>query len=285
VNTIHDVRAALPTSDAGRWLHRLDRVPPLAWLGLHALALWPHWRWAAARVVDGSDDPLGLAALTVLGVLVAREAARLTAQPDVRWLMAAAACTALATAGTFALPPLLGAVFAALALASAARAFLPAGHPSLPMMGLSVLALPVVSSLQFYAGFPLRVVTAQLSTWVLQAAGFAAERTGTAMQVDGRLVIVDAPCSGVQMVWMAYFAACAVAGWHRLCDRAFLQRLPAVGAFVLAGNVVRNSVLVGLEARHVGVSESLHQGIGLMVLAGVCCGVVLVIHGGRRDVI
>ena len=283
MNATCDVRAALPTSEAGRWLARFDRVPPLAWLGLHAAALWPHWRWAAARVVDGSDDPLGLAALAVFGVLVARQASRLTMRPDTRWLVAAAAGTALATAGTFVLPPLLGAVFAALAVACSARAFLPAGHASLPLMGLSVLALPVVSSLQFYAGFPLRVVTAQLSTWVLQAAGFVAERTGTAMQVDGQLVIVDAPCSGVQMVWMAYFAACAVAGWHGLRDRAFLQRLPAAGAFVLAGNVVRNSVLVGLEARHVAVTEWLHQGIGLVVLAGVCWGVVSVMRGGRRD--
>lgn len=284
MNVTCDVRAAVPTSEEGRWLARLDAVPPLGWLALQAAALWPHWRWAAARVADGSDDPLGLAALAVFGVLVARESARLTARPDTLWLVAAAVGTAAATAATFFLPPLLGAVFAALALACAARAFLPAGHAALPLLGLSVLALPVVSSLQFYAGFPLRVVTAQLSTWVLQAAGFVATRTGTAMEVDGRLVIVDAPCSGVQMVWMAYFAACAVAGWYGLRDRAFLQRLPAAGAFVLMGNVVRNSVLVGLEARHVAVSESLHQGIGLVVLAMVCWGVVTVMRGGRRDV-
>lgn len=283
MSTMCDLRIALPTSQAGRWMARFDRVPPVAWLGLHAAALWPHWRWAAARVVDGSDDPLGLAALAAFGVLVGREAGRLTARPDARWLLAAAVGTVLATAGTFALPPLLGAVFAALALACAARAFLPSGHASMPLMGLSVLALPVVSSLQFYAGFPLRVVTAQFSTWVLQVAGFAAERTGTAMQVDGRLVIVDAPCSGVQMVWMAYFTACAVAGWQGLGDRAFLRRLPAAGAFVLAGNVLRNSVLVGLEARHVAVSESLHQGIGLVVLAAVCWGVAHVMGGERHD--
>ena len=260
-----------------------DGVPPLAWLGLHATALWPHWRWATARVMDGSDDPLGLAALMAFGALVAREAPRLTAWPDGRWLLAAAIGTVLATAGTFTLPPLAAAVFAALALACAARAFLPSSHGALPLMGLAVLALPVVSSLQFYAGFPLRVVTAQFSTWALQAAGFAAERTGTAMQVDGRLVIVDAPCSGVQMVWMAYFTACAVAGWYGLRDRAFLHRLPAAGALVLAGNVVRNSVLVGLEARHVAVSDSLHEGIGLVVLAGVCWGVARVMRGGGHD--
>jgi hypothetical protein len=32
---------------------------PLLCLAAFAAALWPHWRWAAARLADGSDDPLG----------------------------------------------------------------------------------------------------------------------------------------------------------------------------------------------------------------------------------
>ncbi|MET0349157.1 MAG: exosortase Q [Rhizobacter sp.] len=274
-------RIVLSTSESGRWLGRIDRLPPPVWLGLQAAALWTHWRWAAARVADGSDDPLGLAALAAFALLVAREVPRMSARPSGRWWAAAALATAAATLATFWLPPLIGAVFAALAMACGARAFLPSGHPSLPMAGLAVLALPVVSSLQFYAGFPLRVVTAQLSTWILQLAGLTAERAGTAMVVEGRLVIVDAPCSGVQMVWMAYFCACGMAAYANLADRAFLRRLPAAGLFVLAGNVVRNSVLVAMEATGRPVSEALHQGIGLVVLAAVCAGVVWVIRGGR----
>src|SRR5439155_398904 len=108
---------------------------------------------------------------------------------------------------------LLVALLAALALATGLRAFMPAGRASLPLAGLAVLALPLVSSLQFYAGYPLRVLTAQLSTWGLQLAGVAAARSGSAMTVEGRLIVVDAPCSGVQMVWMAYFCACAVAAF------------------------------------------------------------------------
>jgi len=52
---------------------------PLLCLGAFAIALWPHWRWAAARLADGSDDPLGLAALAVLAVAIARLAPRLRA--------------------------------------------------------------------------------------------------------------------------------------------------------------------------------------------------------------
>lgn len=273
--------AAVPTSASGRWLAACDRLPPLAWLGMQAAALWPHWRWAAARLADGSDDPLGLAALAVLGFALWRLAPRLRSAPSRAWLVVAMAGTLLATLAAVCAPPLLAACVAVLALVAGLCAFVPSGTPLLPLAGLSVLALPVISSLQFYAGFPLRVVTAQLSTWGLQALGMVAERSGTAMLVEGRLVIVDAPCSGVQMVWMAYFCACTVAWCCGLDNRRFLKRLAFVGVIVLAGNVLRNSVLVVLEARQANVPVLWHEAIGLMVLALVCAAVARVMHGGR----
>ena len=273
--------AAVPTSTPGRWWAACDRVPPVVWLGLQAAALWPHWRWAAARLADGSDDPLGLAALLVLGLALWRLAPRLRSAPSRAWLAVAMAGTLLATLAVMFAPPLLAACVAMLALVAGLCAFAPGGTPLLPLAGLSVLALPVVSSLQFYAGFPLRVVTAQLSTWALQAMGMAAERSGTAMLVEGRLVIVDAPCSGVQMVWMAYFCACTVAWWCGLDNRRFAKRLAFVGVIVLAGNVLRNSVLVVLEARQASVPALWHEAIGLVVLALVCAAVARVVQGGR----
>ena len=269
----------ISTARAERWLGRFDLVPPLAWLALQAAALWPHWAWAAARVADGSDDPLGVAALALLMIAVWRLTPTLRANPRPRWLARALIASVVATAAAGAAPPLFGALCAALALVAGLRAFMPSGHATLPLAGLAVLALPLLSSLQFYAGYPLRVVTAQASTWVLQAVGMAAQRTGTAMQVEGRLIIVDAPCSGVQMVWMAYFCACAVAALRATNDRAFVRRLPWVGALVLAGNVLRNSVLVGLEATLPAVPEALHQGVGMVVLALVCAAVVALMRG------
>ena len=273
--------AAVPTSAPGRWLAACDRVPPLAWLGLQAAALWPHWRWATARLADGSDDPLGVAALAVLGLALWRLAPRLRSAPSRAWLAVAMAGMLLATLALMFAPPLLAACVAVLALVAGLCAFAPGGTPLLPLAGLSLLALPVVSSLQFYAGFPLRVLTAQLSTWGLQAMGIAAERSGTAMWVEGRLVIVDAPCSGVQMVWMAYFCACTVAWWCGLDNRRFAKRLAFVGGIVLIGNVLRNSVLVVLEARQASVPALWHEAIGLVVLALVCAAVARVVHGGR----
>lgn len=244
-----------------------ERLPAWAWLALQALALWPHGRWAAARFADGSDDPLGLAALLVLLLAVLLLAPRQREAPRPPWLIASALLSAAATAALWSLPPLPAALLAALALGAALAAWLPAGTPRLPLAGLALLALPLLASLQFYAGYPLRLATAELSTWLLRAAGLAAERSGAAMTVGGQLVIVDAPCSGVQMAWLGYFCACCMALVVNLRDAALLRRLPLVAAIVFAGNVLRNSLLVALEARPQGLDERAHEAIGLAVLA------------------
>ena len=241
-------------------------LAPWAWLALHAAALWPHGQWALRRLADGSDDPLGVAAVVALLLWLARAASRLRVQPQLGWLAASAALTLLAAAAWGRAPPLAAALLGMLALAVHLVAWLPSGVARAPLVGLAVLALPVLASLQFYLGYPLRVFTAAFSAWVLQAGGMAAERSGAAMTVNGQLVIVDAPCSGIQMAWLAYFAACATAAFVGLRGSTFLRRLPLVGLLALTGNVLRNSLLVGLEARPDGLDSAWHEAIGMVLL-------------------
>jgi exosortase/archaeosortase family protein len=257
------------------------RVSAPAWLAWHALALWPHGLWAARRIADGSDEPLGTAALVVLLVWLWRARETLRATPRLPWLGAAGALTLGAAVAFFVLPPLAAALIAVLALASHLVAWLPDHAPRAALVGLALLALPLIASLQFYAGYPLRVVTAQASAWLLQAAGIAAERSGTAMTVLGQLVVVDAPCSGVQMAWVAWFGACAVAAFAGVTDAPLLRRLPLVGVAVLTANVLRNSALVALEARPQGLAPWAHEAIGLAALAIVVSLVVRLMIDAR----
>lgn len=263
-----------------RWGIALDRLPAWGWLVLQALALLPAWSWMARRQADGSDDPLGLLALAGLAALVAQHRKHLRASPALAWLAAALLLTLAATASRASLPPLLGSLLAVLALAAGLLAFLPRQVAATPVLGLAVLALPLLSSLQFYAGYPLRVLTAEASRWLLMPA-FEVWREGSTLLVDGRLVIVDAPCSGVQMVWLGYFTACAVALWARHGDRTVLTRLPAVGLTVLAGNIVRNSLLVAAEGAGRPLPGWGHEALGLAVLAAVCGAIALLMQRPR----
>ncbi len=265
----------------------IDRAPEWLWLALLAAALWPTFWWMGQRMVDGSDDPLGLLALATLGAVVWVHRRALRAAPRLGWLALAMAGTLAATAMRAHLPDLASALIALLSLAAALVAFLPARVAVAPVLGLSVLSLPLLASLQFYAGYPLRVVTAEASRWLL-ALTHDVSRSGSSLQVNGHLVMVDAPCSGVQMVWLGYFTACGVAlyaqhvnrgpanGIHQnsmFSSRTFLTRLPAVSALVLLGNVVRNTVLVAAEASGGYLPGWAHDAVGLLVLAAVCGGI------------
>jgi MYXO-CTERM domain-containing protein len=153
-------------------------VTAAGWLAIHAIALWPHGEWAARRVADGSDDPLGLAALGVLLLWLWRTRESLRATPRLAWLGAAGALTFAATASLFVAPPLAAALLGAMAISAHVVAWLPDRSPRAALAGLTLLALPLIASLQFYAGYPLRVFTAQFSAWLLQGIGIAAERSG-----------------------------------------------------------------------------------------------------------
>jgi exosortase/archaeosortase family protein len=258
------------------------RLAAIDWLALHTLALWPHGAYLIERAFDGSDDPLGLLALIALAAWVAWRRQHLRLSPHLGWLCVSIALALVANGAWWAgAPALLASLLAAASLSGALLAWWPAERARLPLAGLVVLALPWIASLQFYLGYPLRVLTAQLSAWALQLGGLDAVRSGASMLVQGRLVIVDAPCSGVQMGWLAYFVACVAAATSGCSDRAFVRRAPLIGALVLLGNVVRNSVLVVLEARPHGLSPGWHEAIGLAVLAAVCVAVLALV--GRTE--
>lgn len=259
----------------------VDRAPAGLWLGLLAAALAPTWVWMGRRVLDGSDDPLGLLALATLAALVWTCRGALRAAPRLGWLATALVLATLSSGAQGTLPPLLAALLGLAALGAGLAAFLPSRIASAPVLGLSILSLPLLASLQFYAGYPLRVVTAEASRWLL-APGFAVERTGSSLRVDGRLVIVDAPCSGVQMLWLGYFTACVVALWAGRHDKSFLARLPAVSAIVLAGNVVRNTVLVACEGAGRPLPGWGHEAVGLAVLALVCGAIAWVMQAHKE---
>jgi MYXO-CTERM domain-containing protein len=258
------------------------RLAAIDWIALHALALWPHGVYLTERAFDGSDDPLGLLALLAVAALVAWQRQQLRLTPHLRWLSAAIVLALAANGAWWAgAPALIASLLAAASLSAALLAWWPAERARLPLTGLVVLALPWLASLQFYLGYPLRVLTAQASAWLLRLGGLDAARSGASMLVNGRLVIVDAPCSGVQMAWLAYFVACAAAAIVDLGERTFARRAAWIGALVLLGNVVRNSILVALEALPAGLTAWWHQAIGLAVLALVCTSVLALV--GRRE--
>ncbi len=225
--------------------------------GLLLLAFWPVAQWYVERMRDRSDEPWGLLALAAaLGFLWRdRAAIRLTAAR----LRGAAALLIFQIAAWSFLPPLARGILCVFTVATLALPPRGAG-----MLGLLLLSLPVLASVQFYFGYPLRVLTATASAVLLKMAGLPVEAAGTVLHWRGETIIVDAPCSGVNMLWGGLFLAAALSALARQSARRALATAVIALAAVIAGNIVRATVLFFKESGLLALPEWTHAGIGLL---------------------
>ena len=225
-----------------------------------ALACWPVFSWWVARMTDGSDDPLGVAALVVAGFFLWQRRSELTASPYGVWM----SMGVILTQGVLPLPPLIRAGCLVLALSLALG--LIRRHSGIVL--LLLLSLPVVASLQFYFGYPLRLITAEISRWLLELLHVSTERSGTVLQWRDHTVGVDAACSGVKMLWATLFMAGALAARENL-SWTRTGKLAVMGLVLVMGlNGVRSTLLFFPEAELVEWPDWTHEavGIGLFVM-------------------
>jgi exosortase/archaeosortase family protein len=226
------------------------------------LAGWPVLRWYGLRLCDGSDEPLGLVALTV-AIFFAPRAGWLEPLPLSRIVKLSLFVTAYLVAYPF-MPALLRALIFIFTIGIIAA-------PSGFAFGWTVLlglSLPLISSLQFYLGYPLRVPTTQLTALLLQLFGIDAHASGTTLLWLGERMIVYAPCSGIQMAWAGSFVAATLACWLRLSWRNALRLFRWAGAIVFVANLVRSTVLFLMGAGIWRLPDFAHEGIGLLLFAG-----------------
>jgi len=230
---------------------------------LHALAFWPVWRWYAARLGDGGDERWALVALGAAAfVSWPAHGFRLDTRDP---LLALAAALTVIYALAYALtPPMVRAMFAMSALAATWTSVAGARERMPAVIALVVLSVPVIESLQFYAGYPLRLITAAGATGALNVAGLEVARVGTNMSLGAHLVLVDAPCSGVRMLWTASVLVCVLAAQRARIDatRLALAGLLAV-PLVLAANSLRAALLFILETRAESPTAFWHATVGV----------------------
>ena len=217
---------------------------------------WPVWIWYGQRVGDQSDEPLGIVALITLIFLLARQQTKKTNQIPI-------SLTAMVVFYGISLvlaPKLISAALALTAvgicLHSLLNCRLNCGHWS-----LLLLSLPLVASLNFYLGYPLRLVVAQFAVSLLSINGFPVSAEGTSLLWHNQLIEIDAPCSGIKMLWAAlYLAAVQLSLRKSSLTQALLYLVFAATAAVLA-NVLRVTSLFYLEAGIITAPAALPQSI------------------------
>lgn len=234
-------------------------------------ALWPHWAYVARRLTDGSDEPWGLLALVTVMVLLARDREQLTL-PSRAALVACAVLAVLAALASLVLPDLAAAAVAMLAvgvyLQHAMR------RPATALIALLLLALPIIASLHFYLGYPLRVVTAAAAASLLAGAGIDASAAGASLLWNGRTILIDAPCAGIGMLWVGSYTAALLSYLNSADTRRTLINAAAAAALVLAANILRNTALFFPESGLVHWPAWSHPAIGLVAFAAAIVPVV-----------
>lgn len=239
----------------------LRRIPTVL---LIASALVPVISWFVKRLDDGSDEPLGLLALGLALFLAWKDRGSLQTSPRSKTAGALLILTSVLSIGC--IPPMLR---AAIAIAGAGIWF--GIHRKPGVMGLLILSLPVVASLQFYAGYPMRVAAAGGAVGILKLGGIVVTRSGVNIDLAGSSISVDPACSGIRMLWHALAAAMALAAMHRVSWGITVAGGILAVLLVIPANVFRAAWLVSEESGRFHGSGLSHGNIGL-----VCFAVVLV---------
>ncbi|MGI8602121.1 MAG: archaeosortase/exosortase family protein [Verrucomicrobiales bacterium] len=234
--------------------------PALVLAGM-VVATWPVWRWYVLRLTDGSDEPCGVLALVSLGFLSFRHRISLPAD-DHRLLWPAILIAVYVGVFPFS-PPLVR----ALLTAAAFGALLLRGRGTAGLWGLLALSLPLIATLQFYVGYPLRLLAAEASALTLRLCGFAVVREGSLLHWAGETILVDAPCGGIHMLWFGFYLAFLLAAFYRLDVRRTTISAGVTLVVVIAANMARSTSLFFKESHIIALPEWTHAGIGVATFA------------------
>lgn len=262
-------------------LRRLVRSVPTVWPLLAALlfALWPHWVWLARRLTEGSDEPWGILALATVAALVFRDRARLGLPSRNALIGSAVLAVGAAVLEPF-VPSLVAAAVAMLALGVFLAGATPQ-RPAAPLVTLLLLALPIIASLQFYFGYPLRLATAHVAAPLLALAGLDVVARGAAFEFAGRTIVVDPPCAGIGMLWVGSYTAALLSHLAGAGARRTLVNALVAAVAVFAANVLCNALLFFPESGLVRAPAWAHGAIGLAAFAAAIVPVVAFVHGRR----
>lgn len=240
--------------------HVRGYIPLPRWVVLLGLAavFWPLLPWWVGRTADSSDGSWNLLALGAMLALTPWKAFREPVGEKAMIRLCALLALVLPFLAGGNLPPLVKGLAAAGMLA-----LLWHDCGATPAVCLfPFLSLPLLATADFYLGYPLRLLVAEGSGALLRIAGWPVGVSGVGLAWDGRQVLVDAPCSGLKMLWFGGWMTLVAAGLCQLGPTALL-RLGLAALFLLVGlNVLRATVLFFPESGLWSLPEWGHEAIG-----------------------
>ena len=251
----------------GNRMRRLE-----TFLTLQLLAYWPVWKWYVARMSDSSDEPWGLLALGTALYFIVRKGRGYELKASHMALSSAFMMMYLLT--YFSMPALGRAVLAVMAIGCTLSPSRMGRSVHVGIIGLLLLSLPIIASLQFYLGYPVRALTAIMSSELIGLTGYEVSAQGTCLYWAGEVISIDAPCTGIRMLWTGLYLNFSLACFSEHSSaRTWLTHSFSMVAIFL-GNVLRSTALFFTESGIVNNPSWAHQGIGLLVFVMIAISIV-----------
>lgn len=230
---------------------------------IQVLTFFNVWAWYISRVTDKSDEPLGILALiTVIFFVFFNGKTNYTRQVTKKELD-----INIVTLITYLLSysytgDMIHGIFALFSIGCSFSFLKEKLSPAI--FGLLFLALPILASMQFYIGYPLRMISGFFTINLIKMNGFFVVQDGTCLKFGKSLVCIDAPCSGVNMLWMGFYLAFFVSCLYQFNWKKTI--LVSIVSFIsiIAANIIRSTALFYTESGIIQLPEFAHQSIGLI---------------------
>ncbi len=252
---------------------------------IQILAFWAAWRWLALRVWTSTEERWSFAALAAAIFFTffwsKTESVAESAAEAKAFLPLSGAGFAYSIFFTFLYaasfayaPPFPRAILAmtALMFTLSVRHYGKTFHVGL--WSLLLLSLPSVASMEFFLGYPLRVIVGEATIFLLQMQGLDVLREGVCLHWGEKLIWIDAPCSGLKMLWFGLFLAAFLVCFYRLSNLKSLALLASAFFIILLGNVFRASALFYIEAEIIEAPAFMHEATGVFAFIFVALGIV-----------
>jgi exosortase/archaeosortase family protein len=234
-------------------------------LACWVIAFWPVWNWYVLRISDSPEDAWSIVALVTAGYFVWINRQKVKKQQ----LQLSTILILIYSLMYGFVPPMIRAGFAWLAFMFILPIRVPAG-----VWGLLGLSLPLIPTLQFYLGYPLRVITTYAAAGILKIEGFKIVPQGAGLYWAGETVWIDAPCSGIRMLWSGLYLAFTLFSIYQLDISLFLRATLIAVLAILVGNAIRASLLFFPETRLFALPEWAHPAIGVVCFSIIAIFVV-----------
>lgn len=264
---------------------KYDKNLPLIFI-IQLVGFWAVWRWLTFRVWTSGDEIWSLLALACGGFfcLTAGFGEIEKEKNPIFYGLSFAALFTIFYVLSFAFdaPPLIRAVLAITALTFTLSVWRCGKTFHFGIYALLLLSLPLVASLNFFLGYPMRLVVGKSAEFLLRLQGLDVVREGVSLKIGEKLIWIDAPCSGVKMLWFGFFLAAVLICFYRLKFLKSAIVFSAAFAIILLGNIFRATALFYIEAEIIKSPAWMHSAVGVLVFAFTAFGIASLVRGIQK---